>query len=277
VRQKNDSIYSTRSAVFPISKYLATLAAIFLNDKFDQMNTEAFFKLTYGLYILSSGDGDKLNGHISNTVFQVTAEPSRIAVATHRDNLTTEYIQKSKVFAVSALQQEVDLEFLGPWGFKSGREVDKFQGVTYKTGKTGAPIVLDKCIAWYECEVEQHFDVGTHMIFIGRVVDLDILDNQQQPLTYAYYREVIKGVSPKNSPTYLENEETTQKEQINQTPGKSETSGKRFRCTICGYVYDPEAGDPIAGIAPGTEFEDIPNNWTCPICGVTKADFVPMD
>ncbi len=240
------------------------------------MNTEAFFKLTYGLYILSSRDGDKLNGHISNTVFQVTAEPSRIAVATHRDNLTTEYIHKSKVFAVSALQQEVDLEFLGPWGFKSGREVNKFQGINFKTGKTGAPIVLDKSIAWYECEVEQHFEVGTHVIFIGRVIDLDIIDDQKQPLTYSHYREVIKGVSPKNSPTYLEKDAAGKKENLEQKPEKR-TSGKKYRCTICGYVYDPDAGDPIAGIAQGTEFGDIPDNWTCPICGVTKADFVPMD
>lgn len=241
------------------------------------MNIEAFFKLTYGLYILSSKDGERLNGHISNTVFQITAEPSRIAVATHRDNLTTDFIYKSKVFAVSALQQDVDLDFLGPWGFKSGRDVNKFDVIRYKTGKTGAPIVLDKCIAWYECEVEQHFEIGTHVIFIGKVIDLDIIDDQKLPLTYAYYREVIKGVSPKNSPTYLE-EEHKPDEIKSDVPEESKTSaGKKYRCTICGYVYDPEAGDPVAGIAPGTAFEDIPDNWTCPICGVTKADFVPLD
>lgn len=164
------------------------------------MKIEAFYKLTYGLYILSSKDGERINGHISNTVFQVTAEPPRIAVATHRDNLTTDFIRKSKVFAVSALQQDVDLEFLGPWGFKSGREVNKFDSIRYKTGKTGAPIVLDKSIAWYECEVEQQFEIGTHVIFTGRVIDLDIIDDQKLPLTYAYYREVIKGVSRKIHP-----------------------------------------------------------------------------
>jgi flavin reductase (DIM6/NTAB) family NADH-FMN oxidoreductase RutF/rubredoxin len=241
------------------------------------MNIEAFYKLTYGLYILSSKDGERINGHISNTVFQVTAEPSRIAVATHRDNLTTDFIKKSKVFAVSALQQDVDLEFLGPWGFKSGREVNKFESVRFKTGKTGAPIVLEKSIAWYECEVEQQFEIGTHVIFIGRVIDLDIIDDQKLPLTYAYYREVIKGVSPKNSPTYIE-EEHKPEEIKSEVPEESKTkSGRKYRCIVCGYVYDPEAGDPIAGIAPGTAFEDIPENWTCPICGVTKADFVPLD
>ncbi|MCK5764364.1 MAG: flavin reductase, partial [Bacteroidales bacterium] len=102
------------------------------------MDIQSFFKLTYGLYIVSSKDGDKLNGHISNTVFQVSAEPARFAVATHKDNLTTEYIRKSKVFSISVLQQDCDLEFLGPWGFKSGRDVDKFKNTNFKTGKSGA-------------------------------------------------------------------------------------------------------------------------------------------
>lgn len=242
------------------------------------MNISAFFKLTYGLYILSSKDGDKMNGHISNTVFQVTADPPRMAVATHRDNLTTEYILKSKVFAVSALEQDVDLEFIGPWGFKTGRDINKFEKTNFKIGKTGAPIVLEKSIAWYECEVEQHFEVGTHVIFIGKVVDLDIIEKDNQPLTYAYYREVIKGVSPENSPTYLGKDyDQKQAPEVEPVAETKVTSNQKYRCIVCGYVYDPEAGDPIAGIAPGTAFEDIPDNWTCPICGVTKADFVPLD
>ncbi|MBE0638294.1 MAG: flavin reductase [Bacteroidales bacterium] len=242
------------------------------------MNLEAFFKLTYGLYILSSRDGNKFNGHISNTVFQITADPPRIAVATHRDNLTTEYIHKSKVFAVSALQQDVNLEFIGPWGFKSGRDTDKFKHTNFKIGKTGVPILLDKAIAWYECEVEQFFEVGTHTIFIGKVVDLEIVDKQKKPLTYAYYREVIKGISPENSPTYLGKDHDHEQDEKTIPPAESNEKAKtRYKCIVCGYVYDPEAGDPPDGIDPGTAFEDIPDNWTCPICGVSKADFVPMD
>jgi flavin reductase (DIM6/NTAB) family NADH-FMN oxidoreductase RutF/rubredoxin len=248
------------------------------------MNFEAFFKLTYGLYILSSKDEEKLNGHISNTVFQITAEPPRIAVATHRDNLTTEYIQKSGVFSVSALQKDVTLDFLGPWGFKSGRDVNKFKNVAYKTGKTGSPIVTENCIAYYECEVEEKLEVGTHILFIGKVIDLDIIDRAAEPLTYAHYREVIKGVSPENSPTYL-SDDKLKKEKTEKSKEKTEDLGKaqdgekmkRYRCTICGYIYDPAEGDPPAGIAPGTAFEDIPDDWSCPICGVTKADFVPFD
>lgn len=242
------------------------------------MNLEAFFKLTYGLYILSSRDGDKLNGHISNTVFQITSDPPRIAVATHRNNLTTDFIHKSKVFAVSAIQQDVDLEFIGPWGFKSGRDINKFEHTNYKTGKTGAPIVVEKAIAWYECEVEQYFEVGTHTIFIGKVIDLEIVNRDKKPLTYAHYREVIKGVSPENSPTYLGKDyEHPQDGSNTSLVSKNEKATQRYRCIVCGFVYDPVEGDPPAGIPPGTAFEDIPDNWTCPICGVTKADFVPLD
>lgn len=249
------------------------------------MNYEAFFKLTYGLYLLTSKDDARLNGHISNTVFQITAEPPRIAVATHADNLTTEFIRKSRVFAVSALQQEVTLDFLGNWGFKSGRDIDKFENIGHKIGKTGAPIVTEKCIAYYECEVEQEVRIGTHVLFIGRVIDLDVIAGEELPLTYAYYRDVIRGVSPEKSPTYLR-EEKLKPETLREKPSKQDErrakkepakAMKKYRCTVCGHIYDPAEGDPPAGIAPGTAFEDIPDNWTCPICGVTKEDFIPYD
>ena len=131
------------------------------------MNTEAFFKVTYGLYIVSSKDGNNYNGHISNTVFQVTADPPKFVVASHKNNLTTSYIEKSNLFSVSILQQEVDLDFIGPWGFKSGKNIDKFRGTSYKLGKTGVPIVLDNTVAYLECEVIEKVDTGTHILFIG--------------------------------------------------------------------------------------------------------------
>ncbi len=248
------------------------------------MNFEAFFKLTYGLYILSSKDGDRFNGHISNTVFQVTAQPPRIAVASHRDNLTSDFIKNSKVFSVSSLQKDNSLDFMGPWGFKSGREIDKFEKVAHKIGKTGVPIVTENCIAWYECEVEEIIEIGTHILFIGKVVDLDVLDKDKEPLTYDHYRYSIKGVSPQNSPTYLGEAKTDHhlEEKVEAIADKTKAKQaaadmKKYRCTICGHIYDPAEGDPPAGIAPGTAFEDIPDDWTCPICGVTKADFIPYD
>ncbi len=237
------------------------------------MDTTTFFKISYGLYIVSSKDGNNYNGHVSNTVFQVTADPPKFAVATHKDNLTTEYIRKSGVFSVSILQRDVDLEFLGPWGFKSGKTTDKFRGSNYKTGKTGAPILLDKTIAWIECEVKDVFDTGTHILFIGQAVDAGIVDDHAEPLTYSYYRDVIKGLSPEKAPTYSGDklEKHTTSESV-----KKETP-RRYQCMVCGFIYDPEEGDPDSGIKPGTAFEDIPDDWYCPVCGVSKKDFVLMD
>jgi rubredoxin/flavin reductase (DIM6/NTAB) family NADH-FMN oxidoreductase RutF len=238
------------------------------------MNIEAFFKITYGLYFVCSRDGDNFNGHVSNTAFQVTADPPRFVVASHKKNLTTEYIIKSKVFSISILKQDVTLEFLGPWGFKSGRTVDKFKNIAFRKGLTGVPIITEKCLAFIECEVEETIDAGTHMMFIGKVVDSGLFDSTAKPLTYSYYREVVKGVSPENSPTFTGDK----LEKLVYSETKKETAGlHKYQCKVCGYIYDPEEGDPHAGIAPGTAFEDIPDDWECPVCGVSKKDFVMID
>lgn len=235
------------------------------------MDIQAFFKVTYGLYIVSSHDGDKLNGHISNTVFQVSADPARFAIATHKDNLTTAYIRKSKAFSISVLQQDCDLEFLGPWGFSSGTEIDKFENTNFKTGLSGAPIVLDKSIAYIDCELQDEIDTGSHILFIGLAVDAEVLDPKSPPLTYAYYRDIIKGLSPENAPTY------TDKSKLAETEVQAESDLKKFRCLVCGYVYDPAQGDQSKNIPPGTAFEDLPKDWRCPICGVGKEEFNSID
>jgi rubredoxin/flavin reductase (DIM6/NTAB) family NADH-FMN oxidoreductase RutF len=238
------------------------------------INPEAFFRITYGLYLVCSRDGDNYNGHVSNTVFQVTADPPKFVVASHKNNLTTAYIEKSRVFSISVLRQNVTLEFLGPWGFKSGRNVDKFDGVDYRIGKTGVPMVIEKSLAIIECEVEESIDTGTHMLFIGKVVSSEVLDRHSTPLSYSYYREVIKGISPENSPTFTGDklEHSAAKESLSK--GKALA---KYQCKVCGYIYDPEEGDPHSGIAPGTAFEDIPDDWECPVCGVSKKDFVKID
>lgn len=235
------------------------------------MDIQSFFKITYGLYIVSSRDGEKLNGHISNTVFQVSAEPARFAIATHKDNLTTAYIQKSKVFSISVLQQDVDLAFLGPWGFQTGHDTDKFANCNYITSVSGAPIVTDKSIAYVDCKVDSEIDTGTHILFIGEALDAKVLNDKAPPLTYAYYRDVIKGLSPENAPTY------TDKSKLAQTEVIAEESLKKYQCLICGYIYDPAEGDAPKNIPPGTSFEDIPDDWLCPICGVGKSEFKELD
>ncbi len=233
------------------------------------MNKAALYKISYGIYIVASKKGKRLNGQIANTVFQVTSEPMQVVISINKQNLTHEFISESGVFSVSVLSVDTPMAQIGKFGFKSGRDIDKFEGTNYRIGSTGAPIVLDNAVAYIECKVVDSIDVGTHTLFIGEVVDGDVLSDKE-PMTYAYYHMVKKGKSPKTAPTYISEEPV----------GAAEKEGKKmakYRCTICGYIYDPEVGDPDSGIEPGTPFEEIPDDWTCPICGATKDDFEKIE
>ena len=166
------------------------------------MDPSALYKLGYGMYIVGSRNGDRINAQIANTVFQITSEPPTIAVSINKSNLTHEFITASKVFSVSVLHQETPLPFIGRFGFKSGRDTDKFEGVNYKTGVTGAPVVTDHAVACLEAEMVKHVDVGTHSLFIGKVVAADVL-NQDECMTYNYYHQVKRGATPKTAPSYI--------------------------------------------------------------------------
>ena len=227
------------------------------------MEIESFFSICYGMYIVSSHDNGKLNGQIANTVFQVTAEPPKIAVSINKSNLTYDFIKKSEVFAISVLSEEVPMKFIGLFGFKSGRDIDKFKDIKYKIGITGAPVVLENSISYFECKLEGSLDAGTHVIFIGKVVDARMI-SESAPLTYSDYHKIKKGLSPKTAPTYVKKQETEKKE---------EATMKKYVCLVCGYIYDPEKGDPDAGIKPGTAFADLPEDWVCPECGAGKDQF----
>jgi flavin reductase (DIM6/NTAB) family NADH-FMN oxidoreductase RutF/rubredoxin len=233
------------------------------------MNHEAFYKISYGLYVVSSTHGNQSNGYVANTVFQVTAKPARFAIACNKDNFTCGLIQQSQVFAISILQQETQAELIGLFGYQSGRTVNKYASVRHRIGQTGAPILLVDTLAWFDCRVVQTVDVGTHLLFVGEVVDEEVIHNSQPPLTYAYYREVKKGKAPKNAPTFLE---PAAMEAISPPALPS----GQYACNVCGHVYDPAVGDPDAGVPAGTRFEDLPANWVCPVCGAAKSDFVPQ-
>jgi len=125
------------------------------------MNIEAYFKITYGLYVVSTCNENKLNGYVSNTVFQVTAEPARFAIACSKNNHTAGMIQQSHVFAVSALQRETRADIIGTFGYRTGRDTEKFAKCNYRLGVKGTPILLDDTLAWFECEVEQTIDTGS--------------------------------------------------------------------------------------------------------------------
>jgi len=234
------------------------------------LDLESLFNLSYGMCIVSSKRNGKINGCIVNTVFQVTPEPPIIAISVNRENLTYEYITKSKVFVVSILAEKTPLEFMGRFGFRSGRDFDKFQKVNYKIGMAGTPIVLDNTVGFIEAEVTEAIDVETHTLFIGRIIACETIDESEVPMTYNYYRDVKGGRTPRTAATYVEKKQDTKTEKGNQEM-------KKYKCLMCGYIYDPAVGDPENGITAGTAFEDLPDDWVCPECGVGKDEFEPVE
>lgn len=234
------------------------------------LDLDSLFKLSYGMCIVSSEKGGRLNGCIVNTVFQVTPEPPIVAVSVNRQCLTHEYITESKVFAVSILSQEAPMIFIGKFGFRSGRDIDKFEQVNFKTGQTGSPIILDNTISFIEAEVTQSIDVGTHTLFIGKIVACETIDDSKIPMTYAYYRDVKHGRTPERAATY-------QKIKTKPEATKGVKKMKKYKCLLCGYIYDPAVGDPDNGVEAGTAFEDLPDGWVCPDCGAGQDEFEPVE
>lgn len=209
------------------------------------MNNNVFKNLSYGVYVVSSYD-KKQNKHvgcIANSIMQVTSTPATIAVSINHDNYTNGCIKEFGMFAVSILTEQTDPQIIGTFGFKSSIDTDKFENIKYET-KEGLNILEDSC-GYMICKITDKMETETHTVFLATVVEGDTLKNEE-PMTYSYYHKVVKGKSPKNAPTYLPEEK---KEEI-------------YKCSICGYEYN---GD--------TPFEELPDDYVCPICGVPKSMF----
>lgn len=232
------------------------------------MQIETLFKISYGLYVISSKNRDnKPNGYVGNTAFQITASPAQIAIGCNKDNYTSQCIDDSGLFSISILPEDTDPSIFGTFGYQSGRDIEKFQGKDYMLGDTGCPILTENIIGFLECKVTNKVDVGTHYLYIGEVVEAKILNSVKQPMTYDYYHKVKNGSAPKNAPTYID------PELLEKTTSEK---SQKYKCSVCGYTIDMEKGDPSHGIEPGQKFEDLPDNWVCPICGVSKDKFHAM-
>ena len=165
------------------------------------MNKLTFTKLSYGVYVATSwADGGRPTGCIANSAMQVTSNPATIAISINHDNFTNECIKSTGRFAVNILGEKSDPLIIGNFGFKSGRDSDKFS--EKPAIKDFMPIV-DGAIAYITCKVIDKMETSTHTVFLGEVSEAEVLSDDR-PMTYAYYHEVIKGRAPKNAPTYIE-------------------------------------------------------------------------
>lgn len=163
------------------------------------MNPSALFQLSYGVYVVSTWDEGRATGCTANSAMQITSTPATIAVSINHDNYTNQCIRNSGRFAISVLGENSNPGIIGTFGFRSGRDCNKFDEVEMAV-KGYLPVVADAC-AYITCEVIDSMETETHTVFLGKITDADVM-KQDKPMTYAYYHEVIKGKSPKNAPTY---------------------------------------------------------------------------
>lgn len=196
------------------------------------MDKKAFFKLSYGLYVISSHAGKKDSACIANTFNQVTSSPAQVSITLNKDNFTTELIEKSGVFNCAVLLESVSMDVIRHFGFQSGRNIDKFASYNSKKDINNVQYITEGVAAVFSCKVVKTVDVGTHILFIGEVEDAKVLSNDQV-LTYENYHKIKKGTTPKTAPSYVETEQ------------------KGWRCKICGYIY---------------EGEELPEDYICPVC-----------
>lgn len=149
---------------------------------------EAIFKIGYGLYVATSKKGDRFNGQVCNTVFQITSDPQRVAVALNTGNLTNEFVKDSGLITVSILGKG-NLDDISRFGYQSGHKVDKFEGYSFGESATnGCPVLLN-ATAYLDLKVDPEMvvEVGTHTLFIGEVVDGGLIKDGE-PISYSFYR-----------------------------------------------------------------------------------------
>lgn len=176
------------------------------------MDKKAIYKLTYGLFLLSTREGERDNACIVNTVQQAASDPIRISVAVINVNYTREMISRTGVFNVSVLDKDTPFSAFEHFGFQSGRDVDKLGDYWFKRTENGLAYFPQFANAVLSAKVVDSIDLGSHTLFIGEVTDAIKLSDVES-LTYERYQNEIK-------------------------PKKPAAASKGWRCTVCGYIYE---------------------------------------
>jgi len=146
---------------------------------------KALYALSYGLFIITAHSEGVDNGQCANTCFQVTSEPPRVAIGINKNNYTHELIANSGMFGVSVLNQQ-GRDYARNFGYRSGRGVNKFEGVSVHRGESGI-LLLDDVISTMEAKVIGKMDAGTHTLFLGEIMNAELIQ-KAEPMTYAYFR-----------------------------------------------------------------------------------------
>lgn len=232
----------------------------------------ALFTMNYGLYVISSRKGDRLNGQVANAVMQITDTPNQLAVSINKVEFTHDCITASKAFTVAVLSEAATMEHIGHFGFKTGRDIDKYQNVAHEKASTGSPYPVPFTVAMIDCKLVGQYDAGTHSVFIGEIVQSRIVDRNAAPMTYAYYRQVLRGKSPPTAPSHALSELA---DKLRKTQSSEGAASTKMVCNVCGWVYENAKGDPEHSVPAGTPFTSLPADWKCPVCGVGAEKFSP--
>ena len=190
--------------------------------KEDYIMKNAFSNMSYGIYLLTTRYGDKDNGCIVSSVMQVGFDPNLIIVCLKKHNTTSCIINRTKVFNLSVLSEKTEYETIKNFGFQSGKDVDKFENYkAFKRAKNGLAYSTVEANAYISLEVENTFDIGDAVLFVSRVKDMEVL-NDDKTLTYDFF---LKNIKPEDE--------------------------VRYKCRICGHEYVGEIPDnyvcPICG------------------------------
>lgn len=215
------------------------------------MDKKVLRDISYGMYFVSSNYDGKYSGCVINTLCQITSKDIIVSISLNKDNYTNETIKGSRKFGVSIISNDTKKDVIGKFGYYSSRDTDKFDGINYEM-VDGVPVILEDVSGYLVCEVINIVDCGTHDIFIAKVIDGKKI-NDGIPMTYKYYHENLKGVSPKNAPTYVESIE------------EKEEASNKYRCKICGFIYDENKEN--------IKFKDLDEEFKCPLCGASLEYF----
>lgn len=199
----------------------------------DKNDLSALFNIGYGLYVVTSRDGDKDNGLIVNTVTQLTNSPNRIGVAVNKANYSHEIIKKTGVLNVNCLSVEAPFSIFEQFGFHSGRDTDKFAGEEQILRSDNGVAFLSRYInSFMSLKVERYVDLDTHGMFVCTVTESRVIESTET-MTYTYYQNHVK-------------------------PRPQTEAKKGWVCKICGYVH---------------EGEELPEDFVCPLCKHGASDF----
>ena len=176
------------------------------------LDTNALFKIGYGLYVVTSNDGNRDNGLIVNTVTQLTSNPIKVAVTVNKSNYSHDVIKASGIMNVNCLTTAAPFKVFEAFGFKSGRDTDKFKDCSPKRSANGLVVLPEYINSYMSLTVDSYIDFGTHGMFVCSVSEAEVISDSET-MSYSYYHKHVK-------------------------PKPKTENKKGYMCMICGFIHD---------------------------------------